>query len=266
MKQTTLSAFVTALTLVSSSAGASTITYDFTTDLSANISGSGVTASDLTVQLQAGHGGGYNGLAYETATGAGSGTGNNAYLFQTDQVAENGTTRSSTDGGFSLTLTPDAGQTLDFSSATLTLENGGVKDAGPNLNSGLTFFYQINSGTIEKLAGTLGGFDLEGNGGSANGDDVYSSADTLLFSDVHFETGKDALSTPLNISSIAGLSADDTVTFYLTFSSNRGDNTAKYAIAVDNIVFDGIAIPEPSSYALLLGLLALGSVMVRRRK
>lgn len=60
------------------------------------------------------------------------------------------------------------------------------------------------------------------------------------------------------------LADTDTLTFTMTFSG--GDNLDTSSVA-DNMLFSGTAvIPEPSSFALLSGCLALGAVMVRRRR
>lgn len=52
-------------------------------------------------------------------------------------------------------------------------------------------------------------------------------------------------------------------------SSTRIDGTASAAngtVRLDNISFTGTAIPEPSTYAVLAGLLALSAAMLRRRR
>ncbi|NDV63063.1 PEP-CTERM sorting domain-containing protein [Puniceicoccales bacterium CK1056] len=51
-----------------------------------------------------------------------------------------------------------------------------------------------------------------------------------------------------------------------SFALRQSDSSNNETITVDNLVITGAVVPEPSTYAALIGLLALGLVMVRRRK
>lgn len=69
-------------------------------------------------------------------------------------------------------------------------------------------------------------------------------------------SGSTAFGTPVDHSLTFTASADQDVLVMLTQA--LGGNAGVYSIEV-------VAIPEPGTYALLAGLLALGSVMIRRR-
>ena len=58
---------------------------------------------------------------------------------------------------------------------------------------------------------------------------------------------------------LSALGADDSVFVNMVFSSNAN-------AIIDNLAFTGTAVPEPSSFAAIIGLMALGFTAVRRRK
>jgi hypothetical protein len=104
---------------------------------------------------------------------------------------------------------------------------------------------------------------------------AFASNDTLGTSDVTLltvtslatnGTNNDMDDYSANIASLADFTLADTesATFHIIGSAATGTGAA----AIDNIAFTGsvIAVPEPSTYALIAGALALTSVMLRRRK
>ena len=61
---------------------------------------------------------------------------------------------------------------------------------------------------------------------------------------------------------VAGLSSGEDIQIWLSKEATSSYNAA----TMGGITFDSVVVPEPASFALLGGLLALGSVMVRRRR
>lgn len=64
-----------------------------------------------------------------------------------------------------------------------------------------------------------------------------------------------------NLTSV-GLTNGDVATIRFGMRDNVGATTYTF----DNLVLNGTVVPEPSSYALLVGLAGLGFAMVRRRR
>jgi hypothetical protein len=107
----------------------------------------------------------------------------------------------------------------------------------------------------------------------SNGTDWYVSNTTLNAGTLNPNFGTETWST-FNTSTLTATAAtlalpsDITyVGFYLAGTYNRNGNVATSAIFeelnISNITFTGVAIPEPSTYALILG--GLGALVVLRR-
>lgn len=106
-------------------------------------------------------------------------------------------------------------------------------------------------------------------GGGATGTELWSySLDGTNFSSLGSITPGSGVfaSRSLNLSSLSGTALDNQGTFYVRMTIGTG-TSASYAF--DNIQLTGTAvstIPEPSTYALLGGVGALGLVLAARRK
>jgi hypothetical protein len=100
---------------------------------------------------------------------------------------------------------------------------------------------------------------------------------TSSFSSFTYDVGggAQAIATPLgftagstfstwtaDLSSIGALSNKESVTLTWSFANNISGTSLR----VDNIQITAVAIPEPSTYAALIGVAALGVVLVHRRK
>ncbi|MGE9295796.1 MAG: PEP-CTERM sorting domain-containing protein [Puniceicoccales bacterium] len=117
---------------------------------------------------------------------------------------------------------------------TLTYTSGGLETAGTEIasESGLPYF----------LTGAAGG-DPNANGNYP--DYSYSLSPTL--------------------SSIV-LADGESATFTLVFSGASGSNASNVSSMVDNVAFTGSIIPEPSTYAAMLGISVIVMAVVRRKR
>lgn len=68
-----------------------------------------------------------------------------------------------------------------------------------------------------------------------------------------------------SISSDIALSVANGGSFWIRWTDNQDATGSDHGLAIDNFKLDVTAVPEPSTYAMLLGVLAMGAVMLRRR-
>lgn len=137
-------------------------------------------------------------------------------------------------GYFSFTVTPDSGFEMDLTSLDFLVATGGTTE---------TRLYEIRSDLtgVTSLAGPVSPTGTRADG----------------------KAGMDVVSIDLT-----GISALQNLTSAVTFqfiTATTGNFNA--SLEWDDISLNGTvsAVPEPSTYAIFAGLLALGLVMVRRR-
>ena len=158
--------------------------------------------------------------------------------------------------GYTFTITPNSGHTLDFSNAKFVLDLGASKrssaSAAGSFRAGL--FYKINSGPLISYRDNRD-FEVTVSNDSPNVShlDSLASGDSLLDpnnpgsiartieNDYQMTTG---LSVDLG-DSITGLSQGDSVTFYLLGVTDR--NGTAYNLLVDNLGIAGLTTSNPST-------------------
>lgn len=166
------------------------------------------------------------------------------------------------------TITPDAGQTLDFSSATFSFTLGAItgNSANQNMSAYARAGVRINNGSFINLGATL----------SATAD-TYNAATPNWTSSLGFNTTSgsydiaQATLSPVSLGSIlAGLNPGDTVTFRIapgdasTVNTALNSTSSMKSLYVDDISVSGFnVIPEPA--AGLLGALGFAGILFRRR-
>ncbi|NBB78053.1 MAG: PEP-CTERM sorting domain-containing protein [Verrucomicrobia bacterium] len=172
---------------------------------------------------------------------------NNLFELRGGSTFEDSTDRTTFDRGFGQAFTPNS--TDDFS-FEIEISNF-VGDATDTIQFSVLLYDTENNSQFDNLVLTTGETDA-GNGASAN-------VDFLGQFDTNILTGTTGTLSTGTIGTIDSNSQTVTAVFF-PVSSNLG-----FEQGVDVGSVSAAAIPEPSSFALLVGLLGLGWVALRRR-
>ena len=140
----------------------------------------------------------------------------------------------------SFTLTIDDTVTVDLSSLTF---DSSFRFTGTNISVIEPDFFI----TVDGVQGVTQNFD-------------WNHAHTASNPDYQSNTGIAA-----NLAGLTSLT-DTEVTFTWALGVNKNNSFANAALGLDNISLTGTVVPEPGTYALLAGCLALAAVMIRRRR
>ncbi|CAA6692155.1 MULTISPECIES: hypothetical protein [unclassified Lentimonas] len=226
--------------------------WDFGTPASPGSSAPTTLLSGVTVSTALDGKGGWNGaVAYNSTTpsiGDNTGFAASGTAFGSTESGNFGTTTNNANaanlagaisGGdyISFALTADTAGTLNVSGFSVGGAIAGVKSA-----ESWNILAQVDGGTSWTAAGAL-----------ASDTTITATQSLTAFTDIF-----------VDLSGNATFQGIDSVEFRI-YSWGGSSSTASSRAQIDNLVVEGV-IPEPSSYALLAGCLALTSVMIRRRR
>lgn len=185
------------------------------------------------------------------ATASAVGTGISASLFSVGPDISSSDFNSSTSAGSSSGnhlrvggFQDDAGDYL-----SLTLDTVSASNALDFTGASLSFEYRMTSTGLEGASlfsqkETAGSFSSVGSSITLTDDSTWRT------------------SSSISLSSLGTLALGESIEFRIFGSGTTGGSQQNF----DNFIFTGLTVvPEPGTYALLAGMLALASVMFRRR-
>ncbi len=154
----------------------------------------------------------------------------------------------STSDYYSVTITPGSGYTLSLTQLTFTVQRSGTGIR--------TYAVRSNAGGDNYATNLPGSINSNTNLSVQSGNIFYWNFDATTSA----QTGS---TVSLSAAAFQSSASSITLRFYGWNAEASGGT-----FSIDNVTFTGsvTAIPEPSTYAALAGLLALGGVMWNRRR
>lgn len=204
-----------------------------TLSIAASSVDSNTTASSITRSLTATTG----------TVGFSQGTG--TFFTRSDLVPSSGATVY-----LSFNVSPQAGYDLDLTS--LTFKFGGSNSGGSSVTyfANTELYYSLNNFTTAGI--------LIGSTSNTTANQLTLASGSVI------NTGYTA---NFDLSSIAALSSSENIAFRIAYTDNSASSNITFRL--DDVALNGTvasAIPEPSAYAIIAGVLTLGLVVVRRRR
>lgn len=250
---------------ITTAANAATVTYDFDSGLGDSTSGSDLTAGAVSYAVGTQSDGAPD--SSERAWDQTSASGDYLLNFGQRGLGNSGvadanltTTAAAT---LQFTLAPNAGQSLDFTTATIGFDHTSYADSG-NVNFAYKVWADTGSGFVAVGALQTTGTFTYVSGTEAILLETDESTALTGFSLTGGTIQSQDTAFSFDISSLGALADDQAVTFALAISTDR-NNQFGLGNGFDNLEVSGItAVPEPSS-AALLGLGGLGLILRRRK-
>ena len=255
----------TTLLMGAISTQAAVVTYDFNTDMGDSTSGADLTASTIAYAIGSNSDGAPNSSerAWNPATVSGEyelnmgqrGIGNSGI---TDAALALGAASQLT-----FTLTPNAGDALDFSASALNFGSTLYNDGN---NQSMDFAYKVwaDTGSGLQAVGALQSYSMTSVADTQNRllqVDETSKLNGFEVADGAINSQSQAYS--FDLSSLGAVAADQAVTLAITISGNR-NNQFTWGNSIDDIVVNNVVIPEPATLGMIAAT-GLGIVFIRRR-